>query len=75
MFVRVTVKAGSKKESVTKKVNGVFTISVREDAVRNEANERVRKIVARLMAVPLKEVVLVSGHHRPNKRFQVGKDT
>lgn len=48
-----------------------LTLSVRSVAADNAANERVFEILAELFAVPLRSVVLVSGHKSRIKRIRV----
>lgn len=74
-YIKVKVKAGAKRENVIKKDDDSYEISVREPARRNEANSRVKEIVAGLYgkrgAVRIK---LVSGARSRSKIFQLIKD-
>lgn len=70
MDVKVRVKTGAPKE-VLARLGTTFVISVREPAKENRANERVRELVARELLVPLSDVRIVAGHHRPHKRLSV----
>ena len=72
--VKVKVVAGAKKERLEEEKEGVFTIAVRERAERNEANTRVRELVAEYFAVPMGKVRMVTGHHGPTKRFEIYND-
>jgi len=65
------VKAGSKKEFVKKLSGDLFEISVREKAERNQANVRVRELVAKELKVPIEKVKILTGHHSPGKIFVV----
>jgi len=58
-------------------VNDFFTIqqeiAVKEKAERNSANERIIKIIAERLGVPVKKVRIVSGHHAPSKMISVAE--
>jgi uncharacterized protein YggU (UPF0235/DUF167 family) len=69
--VKVKVVAGAKKERLEEEKEGVFTIAVRERAERNEANTRVRELVAEYFAVPVGKVKMVAGHRSPTKWFEI----
>lgn len=71
MLVKVKVKASAKKESIEKETKNSYKINVREKAVRNSANERVREVVAGEFGVSKKQVRLIAGHHFPSKTFEV----
>lgn len=71
MYIKVKVKTGSKKEAVKKLSKDRFEISVREKAQRNEANLRVREIIARELGLSLGKVKILTGHHSPSKIFTV----
>lgn len=66
-YVKVTVTAAAKKESVTQLGDDSYAISVKEKAERNQANARVRELIADAYRVPLGAVAIVTGHKRPNK--------
>lgn len=70
MLVKVKVTSGARREKVEKGKTG-FTISVREPAERNEANDRVRAILAREFKVPVSAVRFVSGARSPGKTFSI----
>ena len=71
MKVRVHVRPGSRREKIEKNDKGDLVISVREEAERNEANERVKELVAKMHKVPLSKVRLVTGIRSPRKTFEV----
>ena len=66
-YVHVKVKAGIKKESLKKKSEDHFEISVKEKAERNMANTRVLELVAEHFKVPINKVRIVNGHHHSSK--------
>lgn len=70
MLVKVRVRPGARREKVEKTAQG-FSIAVREKAERNEANERVRAILAREYGVPVSAVRMKTGAHSPVKSFSI----
>jgi uncharacterized protein (TIGR00251 family) len=71
MLVRVNVKAGARREKFVELMKDSFTVDVKEEAERNQANNRVRALIALHFRVPLKEVMIVSGHKNPKKTIRV----
>ena len=71
MHIKVRVKTGMKKESVREIGKGKLEISVREEAERNEANERAKQLVAAHYRVPTTKVRIVNGHQRPSKLLEI----
>ena len=67
MFVKVRVRADTKKEEVKALSNTHFEISVKEKPLQNLANKRVVELVARHFKIPAKAVRIVSGHRSPSK--------
>lgn len=65
------VTAGAKRESLEKKSEDHFEVSIREKAERNEANTRVLELVAEHFKVPKNKVRIVNGHHHPSKLLVV----
>lgn len=68
MYVRVRVRAGSKRESLERK-GMTLVLSVREKAEHNGANRRARELVAREFKVTPEAVRIVAGHRAPSKTF------
>lgn len=66
-YIKVKVKPGSRKETINKKGSDSYLISVKEKAEDNMANRRVCEVVASLCEVPLKNVKIISGHHKSSK--------
>jgi uncharacterized protein YggU (UPF0235/DUF167 family) len=66
-YVRVRVKAGSKRESLKELEDNLFEIEVREKAERNLANNRVREMIAERLKVPVGKIRILTGHHSPGK--------
>lgn len=71
MYVRVHVHAGAKKEIVIDRGEDRLDIAVRQRAEQNQANIRVRELVAIQYGVPVGKVRIHSGHHAPGKIFLV----
>lgn len=59
--------AGAKKEIVIDRGEGRYDIAVRQKAEQNQANMRVRELIARVYEVPIGKVRIHSGHHAPGK--------
>lgn len=69
--IRVRVTTNAKKDSVTKKEEGVFEVTVRDAAQQNAANDKVLQLIAGAMGKTLKQVRIVSGHHASSKRIAI----
>jgi uncharacterized protein YggU (UPF0235/DUF167 family) len=70
MFIKIKVKTGSRTEKVEKKADDLYFVSVKEEAERNMANERVLEIFRSLY--PKQSVKLVKGQRSPAKIICVG---
>lgn len=75
MYIKVKVVADAKKEKVEKETEGVYRIQVKEPATRNQANARVRQLLARSLGLKEGIIKLVSGHRSPNKKFEIALKT
>jgi uncharacterized protein YggU (UPF0235/DUF167 family) len=71
MEVEAAVTPGARKERVVRVAPGRYTISVREEAERNEANFRVREILADLYRVPVARVRMMRGARSRKKSFTI----
>ena len=71
VILKVSVQAGARKEFVEMKNKDVWSVAVREKAERNEANERVRALVARHFGVTDGAVRIRAGHRSKNKKISV----
>lgn len=71
MYIKVKVEAGAKKEVVTKKGKDSYIVSVKEKALRNQANKRICEIVASLFNVSTKSVRIINGHQSPSKLLSI----
>lgn len=75
MYVAVVVTPNAKKERIVVEDDITLSISVREKAVANAANKRVREVVALHYGVPLGDVRLIAGHRSRKKVFSVSINT
>lgn len=73
MYVRVHVVADAKRESVTKKSDTEFYITVQEPAERNMANKRIHILLAREFNIPQAQVKMLTGHRSSTKMYSVEK--
>ena len=82
MYIKVKVKAGSKKELIKKISEDTFEVEVKAPAERGLANNRVLELVREYFKARLgddkvgrvynaREVRLVSGHHSSHKIINV----
>ena len=71
MYIKVRVYPGMKKELVRKIATDSFEIITKAPAERNQANVRVRELMAMQYEVPISAVRLVTGHHSPSKILEV----
>lgn len=70
MYIRVKAFPDAKKEHIEQDGERL-RIFVREPAQDNRANKRITELVAQHQGVPADAVRLISGHHGPNKLFQI----
>lgn len=68
-YVRVEARPGARKESVLQTDDKTFTISVKEPATHNLANNRIRQLLSEHLDVPFKKIKMISGHRSPRKIF------
>lgn len=71
MYIKVKVITNSKKESIIKKSEDTYFLSVKEPAERNLANRRVCEIMANNFNIPLKNIRIISGHQNPSKILSI----
>jgi uncharacterized protein YggU (UPF0235/DUF167 family) len=70
MYIKVFVTPDAKKEKVEEK-GETLLISVREPAMGNRANDRVRELVAKREGVPFGKVRILTGHRSRAKMVSV----
>jgi len=71
MYIKVKVTPGAKKETLIETSDKYFTVSVKEKAVQNMANNRVLEIFAEHFNVSLGGVRIISGHRSPSKILSI----
>jgi len=71
-LVRVSVKAGARRENIKEGAKGVIDIAVKEPAQDGRANARVCELIAAFYAVSRRSVRIVAGQTRARKRVSVG---
>ncbi len=71
MYIKVSVKTGMRKESLLKKSEDSFLVSVKEKAERNMANIRVLELIAMYFEIPKNKVRIIKGHKHPSKIFSI----
>lgn len=71
MYIRVKAFPDAGKEVVTELGEHRLQICVREPAADNRANKRIIELIARHYSIAPAAVHIISGHHRPNKLFQI----
>jgi len=74
MYIKVIAKTGAKKESIDKKSEDHFVISVKEKAERNMANEKIIELLAGYFKIPKGKIRIINGHHHPHKLLVVDND-
>ncbi|MCX6788177.1 MAG: DUF167 domain-containing protein [Candidatus Kaiserbacteria bacterium] len=70
MYIKVFVTPGARKEKVEKK-GEIFLIAVKEPALGNHANDRVREIIAERLEVAVGKVCILTGHRSRGKMLSV----
>lgn len=75
MYVLVYATPGAKKERVLEKEPGVLDIAIKEKALQNQANGRIREILRDRYGVSLGKVNIISGHRSPKKIISIDIDT
>lgn len=71
MFIKVKVKTKAKKDSVTKKGEDTFFVSVKEKPEGGLANEKVVELLREYLKVYNKDVRIVKGHHSQSKIINI----
>jgi uncharacterized protein YggU (UPF0235/DUF167 family) len=70
-YLHVRATTGAKREFIKEMKINYFTVSVREKAERNMANDRIIKLVAEYFKVSVKKVKIINGHKSPSKLLVV----
>lgn len=69
MYIKVKVKTESKKELVIAESKDHFSVSIRQKAERNMANNRILEIFRQYFKT--KKVKIISGHHSQSKILSI----
>lgn len=69
MLIKLRVTTGARAEKIVRKSDDHFVVSVKQEAERNMANERILTIFREMF--PNKSVRLVKGHHSPSKIVEI----
>lgn len=69
MLIKVRVTAGARAEKIVRKSDDHFVVSVKQEAERNMANERVLDIFRKMH--PDRAVRLVKGHQSQSKILEI----
>ena len=75
MHIKVLVIPKAKKERIVNKTADIYEIQVKEPAEHNQANLRVRELLAEIYSINKGKVRLISGHRSPHKKFDVTLET
>jgi len=70
MYIKVFVTPGAKKEKVEEK-GETLLISVKEPAMGNHANNRVRELIAQRLGAVVGKVRILTGHRSRSKMISV----
>lgn len=71
MYIKVKIRAGTKKEVITQTTEDHYDISLKEKAVNNRANDRLLEIMHE--RYPDSIIRIISGHHSPSKILSIDK--
>lgn len=71
MIVKVKVSPGARREKVVAVDESTFEITVKEPAVRNRANRRVRELLAQHYRVRFEDIRPYTGTRGARKVFRV----
>lgn len=65
----------ARKEKIEQLDSSSWSIAVKEPALCNLANTRIRQLLAEWYDIPMGKVRLVSGHRSPKKIFDIELET
>ena len=71
MYIRAFVTAGVRRDRIERSTDGTYAISVRAPARGNEANTRVRELLAREFETEMRNVRIFSGHRSRSKMIVI----
>ncbi len=71
MYIKVKVTPESKRDILQRIHEESFKISVTDKANHNLANKKTLELLARHLAVPTKNLRIITGHRKPQKIIYV----
>lgn len=71
MYIKVYATPANRKELIEKENDTTYRIKVKEPALRNLANGRIRELLSDIHSLSKEKVRLVSGHRSSVKVFDV----
>ena len=71
VYLKVKVKAESRKEEVERVNENTFHISVKEKAERKMANTRILEILSLELKIPINKIRIINGHQSPTKLISI----
>ncbi|MES2060158.1 MAG: DUF167 domain-containing protein [Patescibacteria group bacterium] len=71
MLIHIKIQPESKEDKVIMKSDNSYIVYVREKAERNQANIKMRSLLATHFKVDLGKVKIITGHHAPSKIIDI----
>jgi uncharacterized protein YggU (UPF0235/DUF167 family) len=71
MYIKINALTAQKQEFLKETGPNRFLLSVREKAEQNMANRKIIELIAGHFSIPVSQVKIVSGHHKPSKMFDI----
>lgn len=71
MLIHVKIFPDSNEDYVEAKSDVSYVVKVREKAERNEANLKMRQILAKHLNIEQHRIRIVTGHHSPSKIIEI----
>lgn len=71
MYIRAFVTADARRDSLSRAKDGTLTITVRAPAAQNQANKRVRELIAKEWGTEIENVVILAGHRARTKMISI----
>ncbi|MFM2383473.1 MAG: hypothetical protein RIQ72_45 [Candidatus Parcubacteria bacterium] len=74
-LIHVKITPEAKSDTVEKKTDTSYMVSVREPAELNQANKKMLRLLAAYFEVSLSKVKIVTGHKQPSKIIEISEET
>lgn len=71
MLVHIKVESEAKEDSVYKKSDTSYIVSVREEAKENMANKKMLFLMAKFFNTSPSAIRIITGHHTPSKIIEI----